>query len=111
MQMILFVVQIILALLLIGSVLIQRTSTDGLSGLGSGGAGKGLISSEASTSFMTKLTAILAALFMLNSLLLANIAHRAHHQSSIIESMEAAPTTPASHTPDHTPAMPEAAVK
>jgi preprotein translocase subunit SecG len=84
MQIILLVVQIILAVLLVGIILIQRSNSDGLSGLG-GGSNNGLISSKSSASFLTKTTAILATFFMINSLVLANLASKTNNDHSVID--------------------------
>lgn len=70
MEQLLLIVQVALALGIIGLVLIQRNDQDGLSGLGGGGSGFGLISGRAKSNLLTRTTAILATLFMLNSLLL-----------------------------------------
>lgn len=69
MELVLLVVQIIVALLLIGSVLLQRSESDGM-GLGGSGGG-GLLSSRGQANLMTRTTAILALIFMCNSLLLS----------------------------------------
>jgi preprotein translocase subunit SecG len=84
MQLILLVIHIIIAILLVGIILIQRTSNDGLSGL-SGGSNTGVMSSRASANLLTRITAILAALFMVNSLVLANLAARSHKTVSVID--------------------------
>lgn len=85
MEQILLVVQVIIAAALIGMVLIQRSDTDGF-GLGSGG-GSGLMSGRAKANFMTRTTAIIAALFIMNSLALSVIA--AHkHGPSIVDEIE-----------------------
>lgn len=68
MELVLLIVQVIVALLLIGFVLLQRSESDGF-GMGSGSGG-GLMSSRGQANFMTRSTAILAFVFMANSLLL-----------------------------------------
>lgn len=72
MELILLVVQTIVAVLLIASVLVQRSSSDGF-GLGGSSGGSGLISARGQSNLMTRITAILAAVFMLNSLVLTII--------------------------------------
>jgi len=85
MEQVLLVAQVLITLALIVMVLIQRSDSDGF-GL-SGGSGNNLMSGRSTASFMTRTTAILAALFMANALLLGIIA--AHgHQSSIVETIE-----------------------
>lgn len=86
METILLVVQVILALGIIGLVLIQRTDQDSLGGLG-GGSGLGVVSGRAKANFFTRLTAIMAALFMLNSMALTIIVSRSG-ASSIIDKVE-----------------------
>ncbi len=72
MQTILIVIHIIIALLLIITILLQRTSSDGLEGLGSSSGN--IMSPISSANFLTKVTAILATFFVLNCLVLANLA-------------------------------------
>lgn len=69
---ILLVIQVIVALALIAFVLLQRSESDGF-GLGSSSGG-GVMSGKGKANFMTRTTAILATVFMLNSLLLAIVA-------------------------------------
>jgi preprotein translocase subunit SecG len=70
-----FVIQIVLAVALVASVLLQNSNADGLSGL-SGSSSTGVVSGRASANFMVKLTTVLAVLFMLNSLFLGNLVSR-----------------------------------
>ncbi len=71
---ILLVIQVIVAIALIAFVLLQRSDSDGF-GLGSSSGG-GVMSGKGKASFMTRTTAILAAIFMINSLLLAIVTTR-----------------------------------
>ncbi len=74
---ILLVLQVIVAFSMVIIILIQRSSSDGLSGLGGGSSsGNSLISGRASANIMTKTTAFLAAVFMANSLAMATITAR-----------------------------------
>ncbi len=70
---ILLVIQIVLSVLLITVILLQKTSADGLSGLGGGGGGSGLVTARAAANFFTRATIVLAALFMINAIALANL--------------------------------------
>lgn len=79
---ILLVIQVLLALGIIGLVLIQRSENDGF-GMGSG-SGFGVISGRAKANLLTRSTAILAGLFMLNSLLLT-ILTTGNSSSSLID--------------------------
>jgi preprotein translocase subunit SecG len=86
MEQVLLVVQVIIALALIIMVLIQRSDSDGF-GLGGGAGGNGLLSGRSQANLMTRTTAILAAMFIINSLALSVIA--AHgRSSSIVETIE-----------------------
>ena len=85
MEQVLLVIHVIIAAALIGMVLLQRSDTDGF-GLGSG-SNSNLLSGRAAANLMTRTTAILAALFIANSLLLSVLA--AHHgRGSIVDTIE-----------------------
>lgn len=71
METVLLVVQVLICIALIVVVLIQRSDTDGF-GLGSG-SGANLLSGRGTANLLTRTTAILAGLFMVNSLLLSVI--------------------------------------
>jgi len=90
MQLIFLVIQIILAISIIGTVLLQKTSGDGLGSLsgGSGISGNQIISGRTSANFLTKLTSILMVAFMINSLVLGNIVVREHHKKSSVENIK-----------------------
>jgi len=70
---ILLVIHSIVVVFLILMVLVQRTDSDGLSGL-SGGGGNQFMTGRATANLMTRITAILAGTFMLTSLILAVMA-------------------------------------
>ncbi len=71
MYLVLLVIHIIVTLSLIGIILVQRSAADGLGGLGGGGGGGGVMTSRAQANLLTRTTAILAAVFILNSLALS----------------------------------------
>jgi len=74
MQTVLIVFHIIVALILVAIILFQRTSSDELQGIGGGSSNlDGIMSSASSANFITKLTSILAAIFMINCLVLSNL--------------------------------------
>jgi len=76
-QLVLLVVQIIVAVLMISAVLLQKSDGDSLSGIGGGSGGlNSVISSKASGNVLAKITMILASIFMLNCLFLALISSR-----------------------------------
>lgn len=103
---ILLVAHTILVLFLIIMVLIQRTDSDGLSGLGGGGGGNQFMTGRGAASFMTRTTAILATAFMLTSLGLAMMA--SHMTSKSIIDVDSVPAVENSAT---TEKIPEAATK
>ena len=85
MQTLLLIVHIILAILLIGSVLLQKS--DG-GALGIGGNSDNLMSSRSAGNFLTKFTAVLAFLFIITSISLTLINKKDTSQKSIIDKIE-----------------------
>ena len=73
MEIVLRVLQVFLAIGLIGVVLLQRSEGGGL-GIGSSGGAGSFMSVRGTANFLTRLTAILAALFMITCLILALLA-------------------------------------
>jgi preprotein translocase subunit SecG len=90
---VLLVIHTILVLFLIVMVLLQRTDSDGLSGL-SGGGGNQFMTGRSAANFMTRTTGMLAGAFMLTSLVLAVMAGRMH-DSSIVDSITSEQAAPA----------------
>ncbi len=88
---VILVIHVILAITMIGVVLLQR-SEGGALGIGGGG---GLMSGRSQTNLLTRATAVLAGLFMLTSLSLTMIAGDRGAQRSIVEEIQAEPTTQA----------------
>ena len=86
MEVLFLVIQIILAVLLVGIVLLQRSDSDGASALSGGGGNVmgGVMSHKSASSFLVKVTAILMAAFFVNSLLLGNLAQRKAHPVSLL---------------------------
>lgn len=79
----LLVVQLIVALMMIGIILVQKSEGGGL-GMGSGPNG-GMFTARGAANFLTRLTAILAAIFMGLCLLMTWMNRQAlHHASNII---------------------------
>jgi preprotein translocase subunit SecG len=68
---ILLVLQIFIVIALIVAILVQKTSSDGLSGLS--GGGHNFMSGKSINDAFSKMTMFLGAAFMINSLLLAKI--------------------------------------
>lgn len=84
MEVFLLVVQLIITLALISVILLQKNNSDGLSGL-SGGSNNNFLSGKTTANILTKTTAILATIFMVNCLVLANLAAKKYNNSSIAE--------------------------
>lgn len=84
---ILLTIHLIISLLLIITILLQRTQADGLSGLSGGSAmgGLGVISARTASNFLSKFTIFLAIAFAVNALLLGNIAARNSSKTIIKE--------------------------
>jgi len=85
MQTFLLIFHITLAVLLIGSVLLQKS--DG-GALGIGGNSDNLMSSRSAGNFLTKFTAIIAFLFILTSISLTLTNKKDISQKSIIDKIE-----------------------
>lgn len=81
----LLVFHFIITLLLIGLVLVQKHDGGGLSA-GLSSAANGFISSRGQANFLTKTTAILMTIFIVNCLVMAKIAKTAERHGSIIDS-------------------------
>lgn len=84
---ILFTIHIIVAFLLLGIILLQKSGEDSLSGIGGGSGGSmSVLSSKATANILTKGTMILAIVFMANCLVLASIVSRSNgNKGSLIE--------------------------
>ena len=69
----LIIIQLILAILLVILVLLQGSDNEGL-GLGGGGGGLGgMMSARGSANLLSRLTALTATLFMVMSVVVANL--------------------------------------
>jgi preprotein translocase subunit SecG len=107
MEILLRVFQVFLALGLIGVVLLQRSEGGGL-GIGSSGGMGSFMSVRGTANFLTRVTAILAALFMIVCLILALIAKPAVAPKSIFDTPAPLTQVPLPVTPSETPAPPVA---
>ncbi len=87
---ILLVVHAIIAAALVTVILMQRSEGGGL---GMGGSPSGLMSARGAANFLTRATAVLAALFVLFSITLAVIA--ANHRTATIDTSRARSPAPA----------------
>jgi preprotein translocase subunit SecG len=95
METILRVFQVLLAVGLIGVVLLQRSEGGGL-GVGSSGGMGSFMSVRGTANFLTRVTSILGALFMITCLALALIAKPAEAPQSIFDAPAPSATMPAS---------------
>src|SRR5271167_2778319 len=102
MEIVLRVLQVFLAIGLIGVVLLQRSEGGGL-GIGSSGGAGSFMSVRGTANFLTRVTAILAALFMITCLVLALLAKPNTAPKSIFDG-------PAPGTPTSAPVLPSPAV-
>jgi preprotein translocase subunit SecG len=109
---ILLVIHLVIALALVGVVLLQRSEGGALGGLGGTTMG-GMMSGRGTANLLTRTTAILAAGFMLMSLLLAFVASGSNTPTSILDGPNpfetvpleapAAPAEPAEPAPPSAP--------
>jgi preprotein translocase subunit SecG len=109
MEIVLRVLQVFLALGLIGVVLLQRSEGGGL-GIGSSGGMGSFMSVRGTANFLTRVTAILAGLFMAVCLIMALLAKPAVAPKSIFDTPgpTTAPLTQAPVIPSETPTPPVA---
>jgi preprotein translocase subunit SecG len=108
MENVILAVHLILALLLIGVVLLQRSEGGGL-GMGSTG---GVVSGRSAATALAKVTWIFAGLFIATSITLTILAARDSASSSVIDQIGGtlpAPATPAPSTTAPLTALPPAA--
>jgi preprotein translocase subunit SecG len=101
---VLLVVHLLIALALVAVVLLQR-SEGGALGVGGGGGGfGGLMTARGSANLLTRTTAILAAVFMITSMLLAYMSGAGPSERSFID--RPAPAAPAAPQAPATPTVP-----
>jgi preprotein translocase subunit SecG len=98
MQNIILVIHLIIAVVLIGAILLQRSEGGALGIGGSGGGGGNLFSARGVGNGLTRATAILAVCFFATSITLTILATRAGTNKSVFDSApaatgEAAPAT------------------
>lgn len=97
MENVVLTIHLILALLLIGVVLLQRSEGGGL---GMGGGGGGTMSARGAATAMTKLTWIFAAAFIVTSITLTILATRGGEGGSVVDTATTdAPADPATDAP------------
>ena len=79
------IIHALLAIFLIVIILLQRSDGGALGGIG-GGNFSGMLTGRSSANFLTKLTAIVAGLFLANSLFLAILSGNLKEESIINDS-------------------------
>jgi preprotein translocase subunit SecG len=101
MQMVLLVVQLLVAVALIGVILVQRSAQDGGGLMGGGSTMGGLFTARGSANLLTRTTAVLATIFIVNSLVLGYLASSQHTTRSMLDqiSTPAPASAPAPEAP------------
>jgi preprotein translocase subunit SecG len=84
MQEVILIIHILLAIVMVALILLQR-SEGGALGIGGGGGGGGLISTRGAANLLTRMTAILAALFFLTSIGLTILQKGSTRASSVLD--------------------------
>jgi preprotein translocase subunit SecG len=104
MENVILTIHLILALLLIGVVLLQRSEGGGL---GMGGGANGAVSARGAATALTKLTWIFAIAFIITSMTLTVLAARGGSNSSVVDAVagDAAATEPAAEEAPANPAL------
>ena len=85
MENLVLIIDIILAILLIGSVLLQKSEGGAL---GLGASQESFVSSRSAGSFLTKTTAIIATLFIVTSILLTIMSKENLPAKSVLETVD-----------------------
>ena len=85
MENIILVVNIVIAILLVGVILLQKSEGGAL---GLGVSQDSFISSRSAGSFLTKLTAILATLFIITSISLTVMSKEKFSNTSVVDTVE-----------------------
>ena len=96
MENVVLTIHLILALLLIGVVLLQRSEGGGL---GIGGGGGGAMSARGAATALTKVTWLLAIAFIITSLTLTILATRGAETGSVVDRLGDEATAPAADAP------------
>jgi preprotein translocase subunit SecG len=97
MQQVLIVIHLLVVLALVGVILLQRSDSGALGGLGGGGGVSGFMTGRGQANALTRATAILATCFFLTSIALAVLASSASKPRSVID--DAASKLPSQSAP------------
>ena len=104
MEAVLLVIHLLVALGIIAVVLVQPSESGGF--LGSSGSMSNLMAPRRSGDALTRLTAVLAGIFFITSLLLAVMAEHRAPQKSILDAAPAEQTAPAETPKTEKPVAP-----
>jgi len=104
----LLAIHFVLTLSIIGLILLQKHDSDGALGSSGGGAASGMFSVRGQANILTKATAVLMTIFIINCLVMAKMVKRMPVKGSIIDKVEkesaktvppAAPAKPTTEKP------------
>ena len=104
---VLLAVHLVLAISLIGIILIQQGKGATAGAAFGSGASSTVFGARGSASFLTRTTAVLAALFLANSLLLAHLYGQTLDSRSLLDTVDT-PTAPVPAPVSEVPAVPGA---
>jgi preprotein translocase subunit SecG len=104
----LFIVQIVLAVILTGTVLLQKSSSMGLGAYS--GSNESLFGAKGPANFLTKATMILGLAFVINTLALGYLYNEQRLQSAVdtVQTETLIPTTPVEANKQQAPVAPVA---
>jgi preprotein translocase subunit SecG len=97
MQQVLIVIHLLVVLALVGVILLQRSDSGALGGLGGGGGVSGFMTGRGQANALTRATGILAACFFATSIALAIVSGATRESRSVID--DAASKLPAQTAP------------
>ena len=81
----LLAIHFVLTIVIIGLILLQKHDSDGALGSSGGGAASGMFSVRGQANLLTRATAILMTLFIINCLVMAKIAKNSAKHMSVID--------------------------
>jgi preprotein translocase subunit SecG len=87
MSLLFIVIHVVISVLLILTILLQRSNSDALKGLGSAPT-TGVMSAQATSNFLHKTTVVLSALFIINCIVMANMSAASNKKSGIEKILE-----------------------
>lgn len=106
---VLLVIHLLVAIFLVTVILMQRSSGGALDGLGGGSGASNFLSARGTGNFLTRLTAILATIFIITSISLS-LYYKGHSapRKSLVDSIEQQQTMPAPEAEQKAPEVPTA---